>query len=95
MWLPELREGNEKRFLEQFRMINCAFQQLELELTQNYGLMRTKNVSTNESIDIFVYMIGHGVTYENAKSDFNILVDHSLAISLSFNSCIYNRKSIC
>ena len=61
-WLVELKEGNENRFFEQLRMRKHVFQQLEWKLTRNCGLMSTKHIGADESVAMFLYMMGHRTT---------------------------------
>lgn len=70
MWYIELINGNDNMFFEQLRMRKHVFQQLVWELTNNYGLTPTKNIGVEESVALFLYMIGHGATYRNVQGRF-------------------------
>ncbi|CAL5188458.1 unnamed protein product [Lathyrus oleraceus] len=70
LWFIELITGNDNRFFEQLRMRKQVFQNLVCELTNSYGLTPTKHIGVEESVGIFLYMIGQPSSYRNAQERF-------------------------
>lgn len=70
LWFIELIIGNDNRFFEQLRMRKQVFQNLVCELTNNCGLTPAKHIGVEESVGIFLYMIGQPSSYRNGKEQF-------------------------
>ncbi|KAI5396115.1 hypothetical protein KIW84_062349 [Lathyrus oleraceus] len=70
LWFIELITGNDNRFFEQLRMRKQVFQNLVSELTNNCGLTPAKHIGVEESVGIFLYMIGQPSSYRNAQERF-------------------------
>ncbi|XLS99557.1 hypothetical protein HN51_042292 [Arachis hypogaea] len=68
-WLLELKEGNEMRFFEQFRMRKLVFNRLCNDLVLNYDLKST-HVSGEEMVATFLYMLGQGAFYRMLEEQF-------------------------
>jgi len=69
-WVYEILNGSDTRFFEQVRMSKTIFRRLVDELTQKYGLQHTKNVTVEESVVMFLYILGQGATYRNVEERF-------------------------
>ncbi|XP_072062297.1 uncharacterized protein [Arachis hypogaea] len=69
-WLLELKEENEMRFFEQFRMRKSVFNRLCNDLVLNYGLKSTRGVSREEMVATFLYMLGQGASYIMLEKQF-------------------------
>ncbi|XP_058769575.1 protein ALP1-like [Vicia villosa] len=69
-WYTELITGNDNRFFEQLRMRKQVFRHLVCELTNNCGLEPAKHIAVDESVGIFLYMIGQPSSYRNAQERF-------------------------
>ena len=83
-WYVELIQGNENRFFEQLQMRKNVCKLLVCELTNKYGLSPTKHIDVEESVVLFLYMIGNGTSYRQLKNDFSILVRPFIIISIEF-----------
>ncbi|XP_050889735.1 protein ALP1-like [Lathyrus oleraceus] len=70
LWFVELITGSDNRFFEQLRMRKQVFQNLVCELTNNCGLTPAKHIGVEESVGIFLYMIGQPSSYRNAQERF-------------------------
>lgn len=70
LWFIELITGNDNRFFEQLWMRKQVFQNLVCKLTNNCGLTPAKHIRVEESVGIFLYMIGQPSSYRNAQEWF-------------------------
>ncbi|XP_058765965.1 uncharacterized protein LOC131639489 [Vicia villosa] len=69
-WYTELITRNDNRFFEQLRMRKQVFRHLVCELTNNCGLELAKHIGVEESVRIFLYMIGQPSSYRNSQERF-------------------------
>ncbi|XP_020963389.1 uncharacterized protein LOC110265009 [Arachis ipaensis] len=58
------------RFFEQFRMRKSVFNHLCNDLVLNYGLKSTRDVSGEEMVTTFLYMLGQGASYRMLEERF-------------------------
>ncbi|KAL7237409.1 hypothetical protein ACSBR2_003657 [Camellia fascicularis] len=70
MWMVELQEGNRTRIFENFRMEREVFYQLCNLLQTNYGLQTGRQVSVQEQVAIFLFIVGGDIRNRNVQERF-------------------------
>ncbi|CAI9269664.1 unnamed protein product [Lactuca saligna] len=71
MFITEVLNGHPRRCYEMFRLNVPVFRQLCIDLTTNYGLQQTRNVSMEESVGIFLMTLAHGCSNRFVQEFFN------------------------
>ena len=71
MFITEVLNGHPRRCYEMFRLNVPVFRQLCIDLTTNYGLQQTRNVSIEESVGIFLMTLAHGCSNRFVQEFFN------------------------
>nr|KAJ0197207.1 hypothetical protein LSAT_V11C700379940 [Lactuca sativa] len=71
MFITEVLNGHPRRSYEMFRLNVPVFRQLCINLTTNYGLQQTRNVSIEESAGIFLMTLAHGCSNRFVQEFFN------------------------
>ncbi|GMP46656.1 hypothetical protein CsSME_00014718 [Camellia sinensis var. sinensis] len=67
MWMVELQEENWTRIFENFRMEKEVFYQLCNLLQTNYGLQTGRQVSVQEQVAIFLFIVGGDIRNRNVQ----------------------------
>ncbi|KAL2893163.1 putative nuclease HARBI1 [Bienertia sinuspersici] len=66
----ELLNGHEKSCFNVFRMTQCTFLQLCLDLENKYGLSHSGRISTLEKVGLFVYVLSKGASNRDVQERF-------------------------
>ncbi|KAL2929383.1 putative nuclease HARBI1 [Bienertia sinuspersici] len=68
--MHELLNGHEKCCFNMFRMTQCTFRQLCLDLENKYGLSPSGRISTLEKVGLFVYVLSKGASNRDVQERF-------------------------
>ena len=69
-WVDELLYGHEKRHFNMFRMNQCTFCQLFMDLENTYELQPSDIISILEKVGLFVYVLSKRVSNGDAQERF-------------------------
>ncbi|CAB4298680.1 unnamed protein product [Prunus armeniaca] len=90
-YLNRMYNGKEVDCIDQFRISKCAFKKLCRILEENGGLVRTRNISIEEYVAIFLKIIAHNLKYRVIGFDYYRSIE---TISQQFNKVLYAMMRI-
>ena len=70
-FIHDILNGNDRRCYDMFRLHIPVFRQLCTDLASRYGLVKSRNTTTEESVAIFLITLAHGCSNRFLQEIFN------------------------